>query len=184
MVNKFEEIFSKYDTDKVAYSQAYEECFGNIREDIQLLFEIGVNRGGSVRAWKEYFPNALIVGMDKNGHCYFEENRIKIEIGNACHGHFIGQVMAKYGWPDVVIDDGSHRSKAIKKSFDLLYQYTQTHYIIEDLAMQSPDVQGGYFLNGPPTMSVIIQEAEKLLLYRNAWCRSIRVYHSICLFIK
>jgi len=179
-MNKFEEIFSKYDTDKAFYSQAYEECFGNIREDIQVIFEIGVNRGGSVRAWKEYFPNALIVGLETHGHCYFEEERIKIEIGNATDLGFIDAVLAKYGWPDIVVDDGSHLSSDIKASYKLLNQYTQLCYVMEDLSVQTPVVEGGYYVNdGEPATSVIHKEIENILLYSNSG-RSIRVYHSIC----
>jgi hypothetical protein len=182
MENKFQEIFSKYDTDKTFYSEAYEECFGHIRDDVQLVFEIGVNRGGSMRAWKEYFPNALIVGLEKNSHCFFEEERISIEIGNATKQNFIDAVMNKHGWPDIVIDDGSHKSRDIKASYELLHRYTQRYYVIEDLSVQTPDVKNGFYINdGEPATSVIYKEAEKLLLYRN-YCKSIKVYHSIVFF--
>ena len=65
-MNIFREIFSKYDTDKVngSYELAYEDCFAQIRENVELVYEIGVNRGGSVQAWREYFPNAFIVGLE------------------------------------------------------------------------------------------------------------------------
>lgn len=181
-MNKFAEIFSKYDTDKVngSYEYGYEECFGDIREDVRLIFEIGVNRGGSMRAWKEYFPNAKIVGLEIHGHCYFEEERIFIEIGNATNPEFIGMVLAKHGWPDIVIDDGSHMSKDIKASYKLLNRYTQLCYVIEDLSVQTMDVLNGFYVNdGEPAISVVQQEAENILLYSNSG-RSIRIYFSIC----
>ena len=182
MQNKFEEIFSKYDTDKVngSYEYAYERCFGKIREDIQLIFEIGVNRGGSMRAWKEYFPNAQIVGLEINGNCFFEEERIHIEIGNATNPEFIDTVLHKHGWPDIVIDDGSHMSKDIKDSHELLHMYTQLCYVIEDLGVQSMDVQNGFYINdGVPATSVVQQEAENIMLYSNSG-KSVHIYHGIC----
>jgi hypothetical protein len=147
------------------------------------LFEIGVNRGGSVRAFREYFPNAIIVGLEKDGHCFFEEERIKIIIGDATNQEFIAEVISKFGNPDIVIDDGSHFSKDIKASFDLLFSRTKICYAIEDLLVQTKEFQNGFYVNdSEPATIVPIREVEKLLLGKSS-CTSIKVYRSICLFM-
>jgi len=42
--NLFLDTVIKYDTDKAFYSSGYNDTFFNVREDIKLLFEIGVKR--------------------------------------------------------------------------------------------------------------------------------------------
>lgn len=62
------QILKKYDTDKEVfhrYGQTYETIFSRFnREDKLNILEIGTQQGGSLLAWKEYFPNANVVGID------------------------------------------------------------------------------------------------------------------------
>jgi hypothetical protein len=185
--NIFKSIFIKYDTDKVTagYEYAYEEVLSPIRNKIKLLIEIGVNRGGSVRAFKEYLPNSLIVGLEINKSSFFEDDRIKIEIGNATNKDFIDMILDKYGNPDVVIDDGSHFSRDIKTSFTLLYPHTKICYVIEDLGTQSYNFEKGFYINDHiPATIIAHQEIDKLLLYEDTSRRSIKIYRSICFFFN
>jgi hypothetical protein len=185
--NIFKSIFSKCDTDKVTagYEVAYEEVFSPIREKINLLFEIGVCRGGSVRGFKEYFPNATIVGMEINPKYFFKEDRIKVELGNATNKDFIKMILTKYGNPDIVIDDGSHFSRDIKTSFNLLYPYTKICYVIEDYSTQTKSFQSGYYVNDNiPATTIVHQEVDKLLLDLGTSKNSIKIYRSICFFFN
>lgn len=185
--NVFKSIFIKCDTDKVTagYEVAYEEVFSPIRDKIKLLFEIGVCRGGSVRGFKEYFPNATIVGLEINPKYFFKDDHIKIEIGNAINKDFINMILAKYGNPDVVIDDGSHFSRDIKTSFTLLYPHTKICYVIEDYSTQSKNFQQGYYVNDNiPATIIAHQEIDKLLLELGTSKNSIKVYRSICFFFN
>jgi len=181
--NLFLDTVIKYDTDKAFYSSGYNDTFFNVREDIKLLFEIGVNRGGSVRMFREYFPNALIVGLEIDKKCYFTgEDRIVVEIGDATKKEFTEKILAKYGEPDIVIDDGSHLSTDMKNSFELFYPHTKFSYVIEDLAEQ---VEGSHSVNdGIPATTVIHHEIAKVLSRSENTCKSIRVYPAICFFIK
>lgn len=187
MTNKFSEIFKNCDTDKCEnYSNAYEDSFSHIRNDINLIFEIGVCRGGSVKGWKEYFPNALIVGIDIDQNTYFEdpEGRIKIEIGSANNKEFINSLLNKYGRPDIVIDDGSHLSSDIKDTYNLLYDATQLCYVIEDYGVQYKEFMDGLYINdGIPATNIIHRHVDHLLLNKES-VKSIRIYHSICLIFK
>jgi hypothetical protein len=184
-MNKFKEIFEKHDTDKaINYSEAYESIITPIRNDINLVFEIGVNRGGSIRGFKEYFQNAMIVGIDIDPSCFFEDNRTKVEIGNATEDVFIYGLLNKYGHPDIVIDDGSHFSSDIRKAYCLLYPYTEKYYIIEDYGTQFPQFRDGFYINDNiPATSIIHNKVDDLLCSKHA-CKSIHIYHSIGIIVK
>lgn len=185
-MNTFKEIFSKYDTDKTEnFSDAYEECLTPIRNNIKLIFEIGVNRGGSTKAWKEFFPNALIVGIDINPECHFEEDRIKIEIGNGADPQFINSLLYRYGRPDIVIDDGSHFSSDIKSSFNFLYKHTRYCYIIEDLGTQFHSFGNGFYINdNEPATNMIHHVTDQLLSGQSSEYSSLKIYYSICFIFK
>jgi len=55
-----------YDTDKVAnrYLDVYDPIFEPLVDKYITLLEIGVQKGGSLLFWRDYFPNATIVGID------------------------------------------------------------------------------------------------------------------------
>jgi len=182
----FKEIFSRYDTDKVNtfYESAYDDLFTN-RNEVKLLFEIGVYHGGSLRGWRDYFPNARVVGLDVNPVCRFTEERISVEIGDATQKVFVDSLLAKYGEPDVVIDDGSHMSRDIKLTFELLYERTKKFYVIEDLGTQYQEFQNGSFLNdGVSATKVIYQKIDELLYSKVSSIRTIKICHSICMIQK
>ncbi len=183
--NIFKSIFQNYDTDKTEnFSDAYENHFTPIRNDVHLIFEIGVNRGGSARAWKEFFPNAIIVGIDIGQHTYFEEDRIHIEIGDASKKEIIHDILQKYGDPDIVIDDGSHFSEDIKQSFRYLYNHTKFCYVIEDYGTQNKDYSDGFYItDGEPATNILFDKINDLLL-NNESCKSVHVYYSIAFIMQ
>lgn len=186
-MNIFENIFLNYNTDKVrvgGYHEAYEKSFFEIRNEVKLLFEIGVYQGGSLHGFNDYFPNALIVGIDIDPRIKINDKRIITEIGDATNCSFIEGLLHKYGQPDIVIDDGSHFSKDIKNSFSILYPQTKICYVIEDLATQYPAFLNGYYINDDlSAMTVLNKKIEELLLIKGS-CRSINIYHSLAFIFK
>ena len=98
------------------------------------LLEIGVNRGGSLRMWRDYFgPSARIYGMDVNPACAaFEKDGVRIFIGDQADRDFLRQVKADIGELDVVIDDGGHKMSQQINSFEELYPATRQLYLVED----------------------------------------------------
>ena len=185
-MNTFKEIFSKYDTDKTDnFSEAYNQLFTPIRNDIQLIFEIGVNRGGSIRAWKEFFPNAKIVGMDIEPNTYFEDDRISIEIGDASDKFFALNMIKKYGYPDILIDDGSHFSSDIKKSLEIFFPYVKKCYVIEDIGTQTNLYKNGFYINdNAPATNNVCENAVSLMCQKDFDIKSIHIYYSICFMFK
>lgn len=179
MKNIFKSILEKYDTDKNVYEKAYEESFCSKRNDVKLVFEIGVNRGGSLRSFRDYFPNAIIVGIDIKPHTVFASKRIRVEIGNVMDKEFIDNLLSKYGHPDIVIDDGSHLSNEIKTAYNLLYPYTKFCYVIEDLGTQ---YNWKYATDGVPATIIVHQKIDELMQEKTI--SSIKFYHSICFIFK
>lgn len=185
----FEAVFSKYQSDKIIYKNSYEDALSDNRGEIKLVFEIGVFKGESIRAFRDYFFGALIVGIDIRPETFFEGDRIKIEIGNACDNDFIVKLLGKYGRPDIVIDDGSHTSADIKALFSLLWKHVNFCYVIEDLDTQYLGFKGhavppGHFINdGEPATAIIHKKIDDLLL-RVGDCKTIKIYRSICFLFK
>ena len=158
-------IMTKYGSDKGRsdihnYTQYYSEIFGNIRNNVRNVFELGLGTnftdvpsnmgpegkpGASHRGWKEYFPNANIYGADIDARILFEEDRIKtyycdqlnaVDINNM----FKNQDLLDIKF-DIIIEDGLHEYEANKSfilnSFNKLK--TGGFYIIEDVKRTTKD---------------------------------------------
>ena len=71
----------------------------------------GYKPGGSLRAWRDFFPNATIYGMDVQPDTQFnDEKRIVTFLCNSIDPDQVGEMMGKLGNAkfDIIIDDGSH----------------------------------------------------------------------------
>src|SRR3990167_7390105 len=70
MEMKISKILAKYgrSTDKIwhhRYGDAYDELFKKFDRKASLnIMEVGTQKGGTLLAWKEYFPNANVIGVD------------------------------------------------------------------------------------------------------------------------
>jgi SAM-dependent methyltransferase len=118
------------------YLEHYERHFHKyVNKEISIL-EIGVENGGSLQLWKKYFGNKCsIVGIDIDEKCKYEEEQIKVEIGDQSDLNFLNFIVNTYGPFDIIIDDGSHMQKHIQKTFNYLYDYLKEDgvYVIEDV---------------------------------------------------
>ena len=59
------------------YTPTYYKLLEPYRYNIKSVLEIGVNYGPSLRMWRDFFPNAHIIGLDSNAECLFNEERIE-----------------------------------------------------------------------------------------------------------
>lgn len=138
-----EQIFNKYNTDKNSYfhnyTRQYEPLLKDYRDKNIKYLEIGVYKGDSIKAMREYLSNSqCILGLDINDTCKEYEdknNNIFVEIGDATKKEFITFINEKYGTFDIILDDGSHINRDIIKSFELLFPLLNDNgiYIIEDV---------------------------------------------------
>ncbi len=130
------------------YFPVYERHFERFRNRHLTLFEIGVGEGGSLQQWRGWFgPFARIVGIDNNPACaQLEDEEIHIRIGSQDDPAFLGRILAEFGDPDIVIDDGSHQQAHVRASFDVLFPRVAKNgvYLVEDLhAAYWPNHGGG-----------------------------------------
>ena len=104
---KISEILAKYDTDKLNphhYGDAYDNIFAKFDSQAKLnILEVGTQKGGTLLAWKEYFPNSTVVGVDIVDVVpdEYRKNNVFRVISD------IKKVDFKEGF-DIIIDDGSH----------------------------------------------------------------------------
>ena len=108
------ELALKYGTDKCPrikhhYTPVYYEMFGNRREEIRKIVEIGVGTGASLRTWRDFFPNAMVYGADIVPELLFSEERIETLLCNQRTREDLERLVRITGSDvDLFIDDGSH----------------------------------------------------------------------------
>jgi len=91
------------------YGASYDEIFEQFERDSKVNFlEIGIQKGGSLLAWKEYFNNANIYGVDI-------VDAILDEYRSPDFKYIISDIKANEAkdalkdiYFDIIIDDGSH----------------------------------------------------------------------------
>jgi cephalosporin hydroxylase len=121
------------------YLTEYDRLFKDYRDKPVRLLEIGIQNGGSLDIWSKYFSNAaVLIGCDINPDCArlsYDDPRIGVVIGDANAPEVRKQVFKHSPQFDIVIDDGSHLSSDIVKSFALYFQHVVEGgiFIAEDL---------------------------------------------------
>lgn len=92
------------------YFDVYHRHLARFRGKKINVLEIGIYSGGSLGMWLNYFgADATIYGVDIEPDCkVYENDRIKVAIGNQGDRVFWRDFLAKAPPMDVVIDDGSH----------------------------------------------------------------------------
>lgn len=147
MNETLQEIGRKHQTDKhdsnhkfagTTYLERYDKYLSSLRDEPIRLLEIGVRDGCSLRMWREYFPKAMIYGIDIDPRCkQHQSDRIKVFIGSQSDPEITNAAVKDAGGQfDVILDDGSHVNELTIKSFNLLFPHVRAGglYIIEDLA--------------------------------------------------
>lgn len=121
------------------YLNEYGQIFAKYRSLAVDLLEIGIQNGGSLEVWARYFSESRnIIGCDINPDCanlIFDDPRITVIIGDANHAETRGAILTKCPQFDIVIDDGSHTSGDIIRSFLLYFSRVKDGgiYVAEDL---------------------------------------------------
>jgi len=134
----------------VHYLPIYEQYFSRYQNSPVKMLEIGVNKGGSLNLWREYFgPKATIFGIDVNPHCaHVAAAPNQVRIGSQADPAFLVQVVDEMGAPDIVLDDGSHIGRHQRASFATLFPLLADGglYVIEDThtAYWPTIYEGGY----------------------------------------
>jgi hypothetical protein len=149
------------DKDRNGYSSLYNALFLPLKDSPLSLLEVGIGTmiegvpssmkhymddsyrpGSSLRAWRDFFQNGRINGMDVQPDCIFREERIETYL---CDSTDADRVLA---WTqahpdqsfDIVIDDGWHWEEAQLATLKNLWPLVKPggYYIIEDIYPDSP----------------------------------------------
>lgn len=131
---------NRYESDKSEdYLRQYEKCFAELRMQPLTLMEIGVERGGSLLMWRDYFCQGNIVGVDMNPPFELadETGRVKMfqcEQSDAQRLDLIASQASPGGY-NIIVDDASHIAALSAITFrTLFYRHLKPggFYAIED----------------------------------------------------
>ena len=107
------ELLKKYGSDKCTshpYSVVYDPYFKALEGRPIDLLEIGVLHGASLMAWKDYFPDGWVVGIDKEDNRTWKRDDVEFIISDV-KDYIPDRTF------DVIIDDGSHKPEDIAYTF-------------------------------------------------------------------
>jgi hypothetical protein len=117
-----------------SYGDAYESLFPD-RSIIKTVMEVGVADGSCLRAWRDIFPNALVVGMDIHHSDLAHGERIEFRIGDQrvqrdCENATAGRMF------DVIVEDATHEIANNLLTLFWLWPYVRPGglYIVEEFA--------------------------------------------------
>ena len=118
------------------YLWFYELFLGPRRQDKLVLLEMGIGGGGSLKMWRDYFPNSLVVGFDIDPEKALDYGeRIKVFIGDQANRSHLQYLVEKYGPFDVVNDDAGHDPAAQLFAYKFLLPHLKPGgiYFLEDI---------------------------------------------------
>lgn len=144
-----------------SYTVAYSSLFDGMRSNVRNMLEVGIGTnyvdvpstmgpngipGASLRAWRDYFPNASVHGADVDKRILFKETRIDTHYVDQLSAEAIAAMWAEIGGEkfDVAIDDGLHTYDANRSCMQNSLEHVKDggFYIIEDVVCGRP-VEGG-----------------------------------------
>lgn len=190
------QIFRYYGTDKDVngYTSIYHTLFDHLKEEPITFLEIGIGTlipntpssmlgyggpgyksGGSLRAWRDYFVNGKIIGIDIQPDTQFSnEPRIVTYLYDSTDLAKVEEFIEKYGKNkfDIIIDDGSHLDSNQLKTLSNFYPHLKDNgiYVIEDIypgsSLSSNPNQIASFINGDPYFFVGIKN-NICVIYKN-----------------
>jgi len=142
------------------YTQIYSSLFSSLREEVKLVFELGIGSvnpaisshmknnyspGGSLRGWREFFPNVQIYAADIDKDILQPEERITKFYVDQTDPAVVSEMWNQVGVDnfDIIIDDGLHTYKANKVFFENSFKQLSAEgiFIIEDI----PNKELNYF---------------------------------------
>lgn len=133
-------LADKYGTDKGSsghyFTEVYEHFFYPIKYETHKICEIGILEGASLKMFRDYFPNAVIYGIDINDTSWLNSNTIKTFVADQSSEKQLKDFIDTYGYNfDIILDDGGHTMEQQQVSLGYLFKYLKAggYYIIEDV---------------------------------------------------
>lgn len=133
-----------------AYALDYYRLFNPFRQEEFNLLEIGLavpaktdgaaRDAPSLRAWRQFFPNAMLYGYDIEDFSWFSQPGTTTFQGDQSSRETLSRFIESADSPrfGLVVDDGSHASSHQQVSLAALFPYVEPGgmYVIEDLHWQ------------------------------------------------
>lgn len=198
----------------LSYLDVYDEEFHKYRTTPYPILEIGVNNGGSLEIWSKYFYKSQnIIGVDilnELKKLSFKDKRVSVFISDSNNLHL--EYLNNFDAPVIIIDDGSHVSSDIIKTFINMFEILRYGgiYLIEDLCCsywknfnkKGTSSSMGFFKlladivnfehwknnDGEKTLQrylkkLNVNNSQKLIEYLSC-IKSIKFYNSVCIVEK
>ena len=185
------------------YTRIYEQELSVFKDRSILILEIGLqhfayqNQGlkeqiktPSLKMWSKYFPEALVIGFDKEDFLFAKEKKISIYRGDQGDREDLEKLAQEFpnGF-DIIIDDGSHASHHQQTSLAVLFKYLKVGgvYVIEDLHSQPSNIELPNHLKTRDLLKCLIQKkqvsclsmSDEEVLYLQSHVKSINFYDSL-----
>lgn len=142
------------------YTDIYHMLFFSMRNTVKNVLEVGLGTnnddvlssmgsnglpGASLRAFRDYFPNANIYGADIDERVLFEEDRIKTFYVDQTNPAIIYNMLTDTGVDefDIILDDGLHTANAAITLLEHSFYKLKSGgiYIIEDVMYHWQEVK-------------------------------------------
>jgi len=144
-----EEIVDNSRTDKNtvhSYIPLYQNLLINKRETAKNVLEIGIERGGSIKLWSDFFTNANVYGLDIiNINNVWEgiKNSEKIILHTSTDAYnndfFINHFLNKNIRCDFMLDDGPHTLESMIQFIKLYSQIMTDDGILHLFTIKMPN---------------------------------------------
>lgn len=135
------EILIAHGSDKATWHQyhpVYEALFPQ-RDLVSAVLEIGIETGASLKAWRDIFQNAVVVGLDHNDCSAMNGNRIETHRGNQRDRAAVLRAAGDDRQFDLIVDDASHILSDQLASMFWLWPFLKPggYYVIEEADIQN-----------------------------------------------
>ena len=188
------------------YTPHYERHLRHLRDKPFTLLEIGIGGyrqdkqgGASLRMWRDFFPNAQIVGLDIEDKSFVDGGRIRSYCGSQTDPAVLQRIVDDSDVIRVIVDDGSHRPEHIRETFAYLFPKLADGgvYAIEDTHTSYwPNWGGSEVLSAPDSTMAMVKDLldglnyEEFLdrsyepTYADVNIRAVHAYHNLVIIEK
>ena len=122
-----------------SFGDFYENFFFKFKDDKFNFLEIGTWKGASLAAFKKYFINAIIYGIDRNYKIQYKSNKLKYYNCDTTNNSDLRNIEKKFRNIKfrIIIDDGSHFLNDIIHNLKFFFRFVESggFYVIEDFKL-------------------------------------------------
>jgi hypothetical protein len=131
-----------FDSKRLGFKRILECGIGTNNPDLPSSMQVNGQPGASLKVWRDYFPNALVYGVDIDREILFEEDRIKTFYLDQLDRESIVDFWKtikddRFEKFDLMIDDGLHTFEAGSNLFmnSIENLMDEGVYVIEDVSL-------------------------------------------------